>query len=106
MSYDSSGTVVNGNVPAAVDAFHLMTSLESMRDNAMYNDLSYQNGKAITADDLKSYVKQYQDLGVPLNGMDVIAKAETVLEGFDPNQIVGQADPNQIVGDSNKASAA
>lgn len=99
VSYDSQGKLVNGNVPAAVEAFNLMNSLENMRDNAMYSsDLPYQGGKAITADDLKAYVKQYQDLDVPLPGLDVISRAENILKGA--------IDPTQLVSQSNKASAA
>ncbi len=91
VSYDSQGNLVNGNVPAAVDAFNLTRSLESMRDTAMYNDEPYQNGKAITAANLKAYVKQYQDLNVPLPGVDVIARAEGILKAVgNPNQSVGQ----------------
>ncbi|PPQ30384.1 hypothetical protein CCR94_12675 [Rhodoblastus sphagnicola] len=85
LNYDSQGNLSEPNAAKTIAAFNLAQTLSEMRiSGGPQGDASLKSGRAITAEDLETYVKYYaaanaSDKNVYMPDIDAIKQAEKTL---------------------------
>ncbi len=78
---DSEGNLIDTDVPNVTVAGKLAQSLSDMRFAALTDpSLPYAGNGAITADDIRAYIKMYDNAGVPLQSKAILLRSADVLD--------------------------
>lgn len=78
---DSEGNLIDADVPNATAAGKLAQSLADMRFAGLTDSsLPYAGSEAITADDIRAYIKMYDDANAPLPSKAILLRAADVLD--------------------------